>query len=169
MTGCYAGGVGYRDDVDTLYQHALILQKELDQSQDRLADRDRELERLRGPLGRREQTSPGIRQLRQLPPAHTLLSRLVSTISRTPPSLPTTPRPTRVEPVFVDEAHKHAVILEQSREQLGHLDGEALVLVGALIEELALAPETRKTLLSELRPIIDAVTKAHATRKPNRP
>jgi len=64
---------------------------------------------------------------------------------------------------------KHAVILEQSREQLGHLDGEALVLVGALIEELALAPETRKTLLSELRPIIDAVTKAHATRKPNRP
>ncbi len=67
--------------------------------------------------------------------------------------------------MFVDDEHKRAVILEQSREQLGYLDSETLVLVGALIAELALAPETRRTLLAELRPIIDAVAKAHATRR----
>ena len=164
---CYPVDVGYRDDVDTLYQHALILQKELDQAQEKLADRDQELERLLGTRNRRHDTSPGMRQLRQLPPAHTLLSRLVSTISRTPPPLPGV-RPMRSETVFIDEEHEHAVILEQSREELGRLDNETLVLVGALIEELALAPETRNMLLSELRPIVDAIAKAHATRKRNR-
>ena len=160
--------MGYRDDVDTLYQHALILRQELDEAQAKLADRDLELERFRGRAGRRDQTSPGIRQLRQLPPPHTLLSRLVNTISRTPPPLPDAPRPKHVELASVDDEHKRAIVLEQSREQLGHLDNEPLVLVGALIEELALAPETRKTLLAELRPLVDAVARAHATRKLNR-
>ena len=159
--------MGYRDDVDTLYQHALILQKELDQAQEKLAERDRELERFRGRIERRDDTSPGIRRLRQFPPAHTLLSRLVSTIARTPPPLPGA-RQKHAETTFADEDHKHSVILEQSREHLAHLDNETLVLIGALIEELALAPETRKTLLVELRPIVDAVAKAHATRRANR-
>lgn len=51
--------MSYRDDVDTLYNRAIILQRELDAARDEVA-------RLRG---RRPDTSPGITELREMPPA----------------------------------------------------------------------------------------------------
>ncbi|MFT3698833.1 MAG: hypothetical protein QM831_37145 [Kofleriaceae bacterium] len=172
--------MGYRDDVDTLYQRSLILQKELDQAQERLAERERELEHLRGPFAKHD-TSPGIRQLRELPPAETLLSRLVDTISKPfrddkpftdgpfadrppPPPIPQPP-----PPAWLDEAHRRAMVLEQSRERLDHLDDETLILIGALVEELATESATRTLLLDSLRPMVEAITRTHAIRKSGRP
>lgn len=155
--------MGYRDDVDTLYQRSLILQKELDQATERLAQRERELEQLRGDPFTHQDTSPGLRQLRELPPAETLLSRLVDTISQ--PGPPPQPKP----PEWLDSFHRRAVVLEQSRERLDQLDDETLVLVGALIEELATEPATRDHILASIRPIVDAIGKVHTTRKTGRP
>lgn len=153
--------MGYRDDVDTLYQRSLILQKELDQATERLAQRERELEHLRGDPFVKQDTSPGLRQLRELPPAETLLSRLVDTISQ--PVSP--PKP----PEWLDSFHRRAVVLEQSRDRLDRLDDETLVLIGALIEELATEPATRGHILASIRPIVDAIGKVHTTRKTGRP
>ncbi len=155
--------MGYRDDVDTLYQRSLILQKELDQATERLSQRERELETLRGPFGR-EDTSPGLRQLRELPPAETLLSRLVDTLERRDETPPPQPPPA----AWLGPFHRRAAMLEQSREHLDQLDDETLLLVGALIEELATETTTHDQILSALRPIVDAIGKVHTTRKSGR-
>lgn len=159
--------MGYRDDVDTLYQRSLILQKELDQATERLAQRERELEQLRGDPFVKQDTSPGLRQLRELPPAETLLSRLVDTISQ--PVSQAAPQPPPKPPEWLDSFHRRAVVLEQSRDRLDRLDDETLVLIGALIEELATEPATRGHILASIRPIVDAIGKVHTTRKTGRP
>ena len=74
--------MSYRDDVDTLYTRAMVLQRELDAAAEKLAQRDAELAQLRGTSFSREDTSPGIRLLRDLPDPDQVLSRLVSTSER---------------------------------------------------------------------------------------
>ncbi|HEX4421087.1 MAG TPA: hypothetical protein VH165_24385 [Kofleriaceae bacterium] len=110
--------MGYRDDVDTLYTRAIVLQRELDQMQDKLAQRDAELARLRGGPIEREWTMPELQQLRELPAAETLFSRLVDNLmvaprpasSRpaTPPPVPPVPAP----PDWLQVHHRKAQILE---------------------------------------------------------
>ncbi len=70
--------MGYRDDVDTLYTRAMILQRELDAAKDQLAERDAELARARGGAPARAGTSPGMRELREMPDPDDVLARLVT-------------------------------------------------------------------------------------------
>jgi len=52
-------------------------------------------------------------------------------------------------------------VLEAACERLGQLDPESLVLVGAIIEELAMEPARRAELLARLRPIVVRIAGAH--------
>jgi hypothetical protein len=156
--------MGYRDDVDTLYQRAIILQKELDRSEERLAEREKELAGLRGERQFREDTSPGLRALRTLPPAETLLSRLVNTLTgRTEP--PPEPRAESLESSWLTPYHRRASALEAARDRLDKLDDETLAIVGAIIEELAMEPERRDAVLCSLRPLVDDITNAYDRRR----
>jgi hypothetical protein len=150
--------MGYRDDVDTLYQRSLILQKELDAAQQRLADRDAELEKLRG--GNQFEipdTSPGLRTLRDLPPAETLLSRLVDTISSLPRFVtdPVQPQQDPMELIQPELRHR-AAVLEAAREHLDHLPDKLLMIVGTIIEDLALEKPQRE-LIERLRVISEEI------------
>jgi hypothetical protein len=164
--------MGYRDDVDTLYTRAIVLQRELDQMQDKLAQRDAELASLRGGPIEREWTTPGQQQLRELPAAETLFSRLVDNLmvaprrtsarpAATPPPLPPVPAP----PDWLQVHHRKAQILEAARDRLGELDDETLTLVGAVIEELATEPERRAAVVGRLRPIALDIAAAHRHRR----
>nr|HEX4314769.1 hypothetical protein [Kofleriaceae bacterium] len=69
--------MAYRDDVDALFERASTLQHELDGMREKLDERDRELAKLRGTKPRRDDTSPGMRALRNAPPLEELMERLV--------------------------------------------------------------------------------------------
>jgi hypothetical protein len=48
---------------------------------------------------------------------------------------------------------RRAAVLEAARDRLDKLDDETLVVIGAIIEELAMEPARRDGVLEELRPI----------------
>jgi hypothetical protein len=156
----------YRDDVDTLYTRAMILQKELDRANDQLAERDAELTRLRGPQFTPAETSPGMRQLRDLPDPDDVLARLVDASDATPASaireLP--PLPEAVRPSAPPMSR--GKVLERLRDRLGALDEECLVVIGTIIEELGdEAPRDKSELLERLRPIADRITQSFWRRR----
>jgi len=157
--------MSYRDDVDTLYTRAMILQKELDRANEQLAERDAELSRLRGPAFSAADTSPGMRQLRTLPDPDEVLARLVapseedSGAIRALPPMPEDVRPS--EPPM-----SRAKVLERLRDRLGALDEEALVVIGTIIEELGdEAPLDKSELLERLRPIAERITQSFWRRR----
>ena len=114
--------MGYRDDVDTLYERSLALQRQLEQAEALLAERELQLSALRhGAKG-----------------------------SPPPPGL---------------AAHeRRRAILTTARARLATLDEATLVLIGAVIEELAMEPERRDGLLEALHPIVAAISRAHTNR-----
>ncbi len=156
----------YRDDVDTLYTRAMILQKELDRANRQLAESDAELTRLRGPSFAAAETSPGMRQLRSLPDPDAVLARLVDAGDATPapavralPPLPEHVRPS--EPPMT-----RGKVLERLRDRLGALEDEALVVIGTIIEELGdEAPLDKSELLERLRPLADRITQSFWRRR----
>ena len=114
--------MGYRDDGDTRYERSLALQRQLEQAEARLAERELQLSAMRrGATG-----------------------------SLPPPGLPALAR--------------RRAVLATARARLATLDEAALVLIGAVIEELAMEPERRDSLLAALHPIVDAISRAHAQR-----
>lgn len=125
--------MSYRDDVDTLYNRAIILQRELDAARDEVA-------RLRG---RRPDTSPGIAELREMPPALEAHERLVDTsdldelpaipmpnwdhivsAKLTPSTMPPIPMPTT------------RALVERLRDNAAYLIEEDLVMIAKIVEEL---------------------------------
>lgn len=132
--------MSYRDDVDSLYMRASALQRELDRAQAELAQRDAELAAIRDRTTIREWPTAEPLPLRELPAAETTLAQLIETF---------VPRPSPTK------------VLEAARERLGQLDPESLVLVGAIIEELAMEPTRRTELLARLRPIVARIAGAH--------
>jgi len=148
--------MSYRDDVDTLYTRAIVLQKELDRANDLLAERDAELVRLRGPAIPIVDTSPFLRELRELPDPDTVLARLVDATDSSPSSAV---RPS--EPPM-----SRAKVLERLRDRLGALDEEALVLIGTIIEELGdEIPLDRARILEELKPLAERITQSFWRRR----
>jgi hypothetical protein len=141
--------VSYRDDVDAIYLRASALQREVDLMQAKLAERDAELAAMRGQpvvVDKREWRSTSAPPLRELPAAETLLSSLIETFAaRTPPPVPRTE------------------LLAAARDRLGELDAESLVLVGAIIEELAMEPARRGELHARLRPIVREIAGSYST------
>lgn len=133
----------YRDDVDTLYERALLLQKELDAARDELAHLK----------GRRPDTHPGLRALPDLDEAH---DRLIDTsdleepsampdwahivnakmtpaaeppaASSIPARLPGLPPPTPFPTA--------RSLVERVRDRVARLGEEDLVLVAKIVEEL---------------------------------
>jgi hypothetical protein len=132
--------VSYRDDVDALYERAATLQRELAQAQAELARRDAELAAVRGTW----QPGPQSTQLRELPAAETTIAHVIESL---------VPRTTAVpEPAWLGAYRTRLV--EAARDRLDALDPESLVLVGAIIEELAVEPGHRPDVLDRLRPIV---------------
>jgi hypothetical protein len=128
----------YRDDVDTLYTRAMVLQRELDRTISRLAEREAELEKLRGPAPKPPADPPAppvVRdQLPEHPPGATLMSRVQ--------------------------------VLERARDRLGALDEEALIMVGTIIEELGDdEPTDKHELLERLRGIAEQISQSFWRRR----
>jgi hypothetical protein len=160
--------VSYRDDIDALYTRATVLQRELEAAQQKLADRDAELARLRDEPFAREDTSPGLRQLREAAPAETLLSRLIAglpTQAEDPDQdrwEPETPVSNLPPPEWLVRQRDRLARLETTRAHLGELDDEALALVGSVVEELASRSSTlRPEIVDRLRPIVQAISAAY--------
>ena len=153
--------MSYRDDVDSLYMRASALQRELDRAQAELARRDAELVVLRGQPLIREWPNAIPQPLRQLPAAETTLAQLIDTFTRALPLPPPTPTPTMPrKPEWL--SNYRAKLLEATRDRLGELDPESLVLIGAIIEELAMEPSRREKLLDQLRPIVREIAGNHS-------
>lgn len=147
--------MSYRDDVDSLYMRASALQRELDRAQAELAQRDAELAAMRDRKAIIEWPQAEPLPLRELPAAETTLAQLIETfVPRAVPAT-TTPLPPPPAPPPVPQ------VLEAACERLGQLDPESLVLVGAIIEELAMEPARRAELLARLRPIVVRIAGAH--------
>jgi hypothetical protein len=129
--------MSYRDDVDTLYTRAMLLQRELDRTTARLAEREAELEKLSGPAPPKPEppAPPAVRdQLPEHPPGSTLMSR--------------------------------ANILERLRERLAALDEEALVMVGSIVEELGdEEPHDKADLLEQLRRMAEQISQSFWRRR----
>lgn len=144
--------MSYRDDVDTLYTRAMILQRELDRANERLAERETELAKLRGPTFAAAETSPDMRVLRSLPDPDDVLARLVD-----------------IDDVGVLPEHppgatmmSRAKVLERARDRLGALEEEALVVIGTIIEELGdEVPTDKSDLLERLRPIAERISQSY--------
>ena len=135
--------MSYRDDVDTLYSRALILQRELDAAKEKLSARDEELARLRGTPRTREDTSPGMAALRELPDPREALERLVDTSRREVPGeerleLPPLAMPdwsafTAAPMTYAGSAPSY---LEHARDRLARLVPDDLLLITKIVEEL---------------------------------
>lgn len=131
--------MSYRDDVDTLYTRAMILQRELDTANQKLATREAELAKLRSTPFEREDTSPGMRLLRDLPEIDDARSRLISANRHLPP-LPM-PDWSAIARSLPDEAAPTPLVAPPSVQQLVRtrvelLSPEDLMLVGKIVEEL---------------------------------
>ncbi len=48
---------------------------------------------------------------------------------------------------------RRAAVLEAARDRIDKLDDETLIVIGSIIEELAMEPARRDSVLEELRPI----------------
>ncbi len=158
--------MSYRDDVDTLYTRAMILQKELDRANEQLAEREAELARLRGPAFTAADTSPGMRQLRTLPDPDEVLARLVD------PSDDSTEAVIRALPPLLGDERpseppmSRGKVLERVRDRLGALDEEALVIIGTIIEELGDEVSLDKaSVLPQLRAIAERITQSFWRRR----
>ncbi|MBL0214223.1 MAG: hypothetical protein IPQ07_10070 [Myxococcales bacterium] len=157
--------MSYRDDVDTLYTRAMVLQRELDRATAQLAEREAELEALRGPAFSAAETSPevrAVRALRDLPDPDDVLARLVDATDATPATpvrwlgLPVPDLALSSSPPM-----SRGKVLERVRDRLGALDQEALLMIGTLIEELGdEATIGRARLLDQLRPIAERITQS---------
>ena len=155
--------MSYRDDVDTLYTRAIILQRELDRASLLLEEREAELARLRGPNFSPAETSPGIRALRDLPDPDDVLARLVDTVDQTP-----APAVRGVLPELPPGATvmSRSKVLERVRDRLGVLDEEALVVVGTIVEELSdEEPLENERLLDELRSLAERISQSYWRRR----
>jgi len=139
--------MGYRDDVDTLYTRAMILQRELDAATQTLAERDAELAKVRSGARGRAETSPGMRELRDLPDPDDVLARLV-TIPEYDDKLPRLPGLPPLRPLPMpdwtaiaerttraEEYHARPLV-ERVRERVSLLGHEDLVLVAKIVSEL---------------------------------
>lgn len=131
--------MSYRDDVDTLYSRALLLQRELDTARDEIAQLK----------GRRADTSPGVRELRELPDPEEAHARLVDTsdLADLPPipmpdwehivaaklTSPPEDRSPRPEPPPLPTARS---LVQRVRQNVAHLREEDLVLVAKIVDEL---------------------------------
>ena len=132
--------MSYRDDVDTLYSRALLLQRELDAARDEIAQLK----------GRRADTSPGVRELRELPDPEKAHARLVDTsvledlppipmpdwehivaAKLTSPPADLSPRPQRPPPLPTARS-----LVQRVRQNVAHLREEDLVLVAKIVDEL---------------------------------
>ncbi len=120
--------MGYRDDADALYERSLSLQRELDAANERLAERERELEQARF-------TPPEPRPRYVHTTGEHWISRIVN-----PPPPPPAPEPVSApgEIEFLAPFQRRAAVLGAAREHLDRLSDDMLVAVGAIIEELAL-------------------------------
>ena len=156
--------MSYRDDVDTLYTRAMILQRELDRATQALEEREAELAQLRGPNFAPAETSPGIRVLRTLPDPDDVLSRLVDTMDHTP-----APAVRGVLPELPPGATvmSRSKVLERVRDRLGALDEEALVVVGTIVEELSdeVLPSENELLLDQLRSLAERISQSYWRRR----
>lgn len=140
--------MSYRDDVDSLYSRALILQKELDAARDELAQLK----------GRRADTSPGIREIQRMPDPFEAHERLVDTSSSedlspipmpnwdhivtaklTPASMPPIPMPTTRS------------LVERLRMNASRLREEDLVMIAKIVEELTDGNGNDELLRNRLR------------------
>jgi len=128
----------YRDDVDTVYTRAMVLQRELDRTIAKLSEREAELEKLRGPAPPpppEPKSGPTVKdQLPEHPPGATLMSRVQ--------------------------------VLSRLRDRLEALDEEALVIVGTIVEELGDDEPTDKAeLLDRLRRIAEQISQSFWRRR----
>lgn len=146
--------MSYRDDVDTLYTRAMILQRELDAAKAEVAE-------LRNASGRpRADTSPGIHELRQLPDPEEVLARLAHITERepprateaVPPPIPLPPRPMPswsalidgIDPIELPEG----LLMERVRDNVARLRREDLLLVAKIVEQLT---DTHEGMDAQLR------------------
>jgi hypothetical protein len=151
--------VSYRDDVDTLYTRAMILQRELDAAQDKLAKREAELAALQGQPRKRADTSPGIRELRTMPDPTEILDRLDHDAkNRTfrangEPRLPPLPMPdwSTIVGAPEDSLPVPGSMIVRVREGVAKLATEDLALVAKIVEELTDGNGKDDMLRSRLR------------------
>ena len=135
--------MSYRDDVDTLYTRAMILQRELDAAKEKLEAQDAELARVRGTPFKREATSPGMVALRELPDPRAALDRLVDTSRGEKPGRGKLGVPPLAMPDWSSIASSPSAIsipapsyLEHARDGLSRLQHGDLVLITKIIAEL---------------------------------
>jgi len=146
--------MGYRDDVDTLYTRAMILQRELDAAKQSLAERDAELAKARGGSTKRADTSPGMRDLRSMPDPDDVLARLVAIPEYDDEKAPRLPGLPPLKPLAMpnwtaiaertvvperttkDDRYWTRPLVERARDQVARLSEEDLVLVAKIIDEL---------------------------------
>jgi len=133
--------MSYRDDVDTLYTRAMILQRELDAAQDKLVARDEELARLRGTPRTREDTSPGMAALRVLPDPREALDRLVDTSraekpGRAPLEMPPLAMPDWSKITSTPMTFAAPTYLEHVRDRIARLLPGDLLLITKIVDEL---------------------------------
>ncbi|HEY4055369.1 MAG TPA: hypothetical protein VGM39_02130 [Kofleriaceae bacterium] len=133
--------MAYRDDSDAVHHRAVALQRELDQIQRTLKERDLELERLRKVKRGRPPTIPELR-------ADDL-----------------EPLPDQKAPAHSGPIDRRRAVLESAREWLGVLDDRTLVMVGSIIEELAQEVERRDELVERLRPLVEQIASQYQRKK----
>ena len=167
--------MAYRDDVDALYTRASMLQREVDEMREQLATRDRELADLRGHPFRPDDTSPGMRAVRELPPPDEVLARLTDREEsdhrswldempdppRTvvPTGMPVIPLP----PPIPNPKVRRGKVLERARDLLGALSDDRLVLIGAVIEGIV-GDDATPQALDQLRELAERVVNERAGR-----
>ncbi len=133
--------MSYRDDVDTLYTRAMILQKELDAAKAKISARDDELAKLRGTPRTREDTSPGMAALRVLPDPREALARLVDTSrgekeGRGKLDVPPLAMPDWSTITQTPMSFSAPTYLEHVRDRIARLLPDDLLLITKLVEEL---------------------------------
>lgn len=161
--------MSYRDDLEALYTRATILQRELDAANDRLAAREAELAALRGESYGVERTSPGMRALRELPDIEEVFARIGHTSAERhvpdPWSEPT-PLPMPDLVTLAQHPSRHEVLAKLG-DLLPSLDEVALVLVGAIVEELVelgAGGDARAPLLQRLRAVVAEINEMRVAR-----
>jgi hypothetical protein len=155
--------VSYRDDVDALYNRATSLQSEIDQMREQLAERDRRIAELAGGAFQREDTSPGLRAIRELPPAEEIMSRLVDTWNtetgyQTWKAQAPTPTVIALPDLAAPTTFRRSAVLERARDLLGALADDRLVQIGAVIEAIV-GDEASEDVLDQLRVLVALVAR----------
>lgn len=134
--------MSYRDDVDTLYSRALLLQRELDNAR-------AEISELRG---RRAETSPGIQEIRELPDPLEAHERLIDTSDLD--DLPPKPMPDWdhiVNARVTTPMPSPRSLVERVREGVALLNAEDLILVAKIVDEFTDGKGNDETLRARLR------------------